>query len=127
MSDTRPNAGETLVHQNREPGKNFDLLMPEAVTTIHVDGVAGVVGGGVSSRIEFFVTESAEPDPDPNMGLRERRVIRLRVAVPSPQLIEGLINIMSLMQPQADQLRIATQGQDQLMAAQVERLKAIKF
>jgi hypothetical protein len=128
MDDLFQRTGEKLVLDSREPGRNFALVVPsEPPATFHADGIAGVGIAGSLGQIDFFLIEDRVQDNDAALGLRERRVVRLRVAIPAPQLVEGLVNLLEMVQPQADNLRAATQQQDNLMAAQMDRLKAIKF
>lgn len=126
MSDELPGS-RILVHQMREPGRNFALYVGEALSVTNVDGIAGVRGSGVLSHLDFFVVDDIQPDPSPELGLRETRTVRARVTMPTAQLLEGFVNLLSLLQPQLDTIRSGADSNAQAVAAQVARLKAIKL
>jgi hypothetical protein len=127
MSDAQRATGETLVYEHRELGRNFELYAPAAVPTVHADGLAGIEFAGLASRMVFYTMESVTADPDPQMGMREKRVLTTRVVIPTAQLLEALISMIGTLQPQLDQIQAAAETQTQSLAAQVERLKSAKI
>jgi hypothetical protein len=126
MSEERP-GGRTLLHQTREPGRNFALYAGEQIATINVDGLAGIQGSGVLSHLDFFSVDAIQPDPDPKMGVRETRSVRVRIVMPTAQLLEGFANLLTVLLPQLDAIQSGAETNAQAVAAQVARLKAIKF
>jgi hypothetical protein len=118
---------KTLLSQMRERGRNYALYAGREVAQIHVDGIASISSGGVLAHLDLFVTEGIQADPDPELGLREDRVVRARITMPTVQLLEGFVNLLKLLQPQLDNFQSAAQNNAQAVAAQVARLKAIKF
>jgi hypothetical protein len=116
--------GEVLVHENHEENSNFELFLPDNVPTYYADGISGAGMVGAFGRLEFFGIEAVKPDPV--AGTLEKRVVRLRVTMAAPQLLENLLNLVETMLPLADQLQNATAAQTGFMAAQLARLKAFK-
>jgi hypothetical protein len=126
MSDAQRATGEKLMYEHHEVGKNFELYEPAKLPTFHADGLAGIEFAGLASRIVFYTTEGTTPDPDPEMGLREKRVVTARVIIPTAQLLEALLSMVVSLQPQLDQIQAAAETQTQFLAAQVERFKSVR-
>jgi hypothetical protein len=122
MSDPR-GAQRLLIQENRAPGRNFEMYMPDQTARIFVDGIAGVTGGSAVSHLDFFVTTEVRPDSDPALGFRETRQIILRIAVPTAQLLEGLANLVAALSPQLDSLIAAAQQNAEMIARQADRLR----
>ncbi len=87
MSDSRK-----IVFEMDEPGKHFSVVLADQMQTVYADGIASLHGGPSVSKIEFFVTEEVTPLPSGEM--KETRVVKLRVVVPTLQLLQGLTNII---------------------------------
>lgn len=88
MSDSRK-----TVFEMDEPGKHFSIVLPDEIQTIYADGISSLHGGPAVSKIEFFVTEEVSPLSSGEM--KETRVVKLRVVVPTLQLLQGLTNIIA--------------------------------
>jgi hypothetical protein len=125
MSDQRPGA-RTLLQEIREPGRNYALYADERLVALNVDGIAGIRSSGVLSHLDFFIVDNIQSDPDPELGLRETRSVRVRVTMPTVQLLEGYANLLTLLQQQLDVVQSGADANAQAVAAQVARLKAMK-
>lgn len=83
---------QKLVSKIDEQGKRFSIFTTEDATTFYSDGLASIKGGPAISKLEFFVTE--EMIPLENGEVEEKRVIRLTVAIPTLQLLQGISQII---------------------------------
>jgi hypothetical protein len=124
MSDPRGTA-RVPIQQSREPGKNFEMYFSDNPTKLSVDGIAGITGGSAISQLDFFVVTEARPDSDPTYGLRETRQITVRVAIPTPQLLEGLANLVTLLNSQLDTLVKGAHENAEAIAHHADRLRAM--
>jgi hypothetical protein len=125
MSDARGTA-KVLLHQNREPGRNFALYRADDRQTFYADGIAGIVGSANVTHLEFFVVTDSEVDNDPNMGFRETREVKLRVTMPTLQFLEGYANLLSMIQGNLDGIAAATDQLTRATAEQIARVRAIR-
>jgi len=116
---------DTLLYENRVAGANFDLYASRAPAVVRADGIAGVASNGLLSTIEFFEIQGAAPDPDPALGLREKRLVVGRVQMPTASLLEGLVTLVTLMQPQLDQIAEAGRANLNALAEQIAKFKAL--
>jgi hypothetical protein len=124
MSEMR-SSGRTPVYESRQPGRNFTMYASENRAVIYVDGMAGLTGGWSISSLDFFVVTDTQPDSDPALGVREVREIRLRLTMPTAQLIESLLNLVEQLRSNADGLVQANSQGVQAFNRQIERLRAL--
>jgi hypothetical protein len=125
MSDMRPS--RTPVYESRQPGRNFVMYASENRLIVHVDGFAGTTGGAPLSALDFFVTTDSQPDSDPALGVRETREIRLRVTMPTTQMVEAILNLAALLRSNVDNLVQAHAENSQAFTRQIERLRALNL
>jgi hypothetical protein len=124
MSDPRGTA-RIPIQQSREPGRNYDMYMGQNPPRIFVDGIAGITGGAAISLLDFFVTTDVRPDSDPNYGMKETREVQFRVAVPTAQLLEGIANLVTLLQANLDAIAAGARENAEAVALQAQRLKGM--
>ncbi|KVF95424.1 hypothetical protein WJ21_21675 [Burkholderia vietnamiensis] len=77
-----------LLHEQRGPGANFDLVDagPEFSETFYVDGIGQALVGPAVSKLLFYATESSYTD---DLGkLVELRQITHKVTLPTASLVE---------------------------------------
>src|SRR5882762_8567224 len=120
MSEMRA-SGRMPVYESRLPGRNFAMYLPENRATIYADGLAGMTGGALTSSLDFFVVMDAQPDSDPTLGLRETREIRLRLTMPTTQLIESVLNLVEQLRSNIDTIAQANNQGIQAFNQQIER------
>ncbi len=84
---------QKIVFEMDEPGKHFSIVLSNQMQTIYADGIASLLGGPSISKIQFFVTEELTPLSSGEM--KETRVVKLTVVVPTLQLLQGLTNVIS--------------------------------
>ena len=85
--------GPRLLQKMDEPGRRFEIYAAENPLDLYVDGIANVIGGAATSRIDFFNTQFAEPLANGEMF--ETRQVRVRVVIPTAQFLEGVIHLVT--------------------------------
>jgi hypothetical protein len=125
MSDTPQRADVPYLAERREIGQNFAMYYGETHSSIYADGIAGVIGNGAVSHVEFYVIASVTADPDPQLGMRERREIRTRVTMPTSTLLAGLVGLVEQMQRNLDPMQTGVEGAARTTAEQVQKLKTM--
>ena len=93
MNEKKVSDKLTLIQRVAEPGKHLSLYATEDIENTYSDGIAGIKVGPAISKVEFFVTEAVIPLE--NGEFEEKRVIRLSVALPTLQLLQGISQIIS--------------------------------
>ena len=86
-------AERKIVFEMDEPGKRFSVEMSTEVQTIYADGIAGLHGGPAVSKISFYITEDVTSLP--NGEIKETRVVKLSVAMPTLSLLQGLTSLIA--------------------------------
>lgn len=117
LKDRKPMRSE------RVPGRMFDLYEGDP-TEIYVDGFSGLIGGAVVSRIDFHSVLNIEEEE----GFKEpveKRVLRLRLVMPTLQLIEAVANILKGMKESEPQLMASQEQVIQAMKKQLSRVEAL--
>jgi hypothetical protein len=125
MSDAGQRRRDQPVYEMREPGRNFAIYLPEDAPVVYADGIAGMTGGAAVSNIDFYVIADIAADGDPALGPRETREIRLRVKMPTFQLLEGLANLVSMIEPTGPLVQAAAEEHGRAVASQIQRLRAM--
>jgi hypothetical protein len=126
MSETRE-SGRLPLYESRLPGRNFAVYLPENSATIYADGLAGVLGGGPITKLDFFVTTEARSDPEPTLGMRETREVCLRLTIPTGQLVESILNLIQQLGSNIDALVQANAETSQNFAQNIERLRELNL
>jgi hypothetical protein len=124
MSERRE-SGRTPLYESRLPGRNFAIFPSESRANIYADGLAGVAGSGLITKLDFFVTTDAQPDTNPTLGMRETREVCLRLTMPTAQLVESMLNLIEQLRSNADVLTQANAEAIRIFTQQIERLRAL--
>lgn len=82
-------------------------------------------GNGAIAAIDFYATADVIQESDPALGVREIREVRLRVRLPTLQLLEGLANLVSLMSQFEETFQTAARENAEGIIAQLNRLRAM--
>jgi hypothetical protein len=114
-------SSQRLLAKERAPGRRYDLYWGQPSETF-VDGVGGVFMSTSVSKIDFYKTTKSEPDPEaPGESLETREVV-CRVILPTPQLVEFVINQIAGMTAHQQPLIEAFEKQTEAIKTLLKRI-----
>ncbi len=118
----------------RPPSANADIFEADDVNSVYVDGVAAVQFTQSNSKIDFYVTETAEvgshsaeggmitaPVGSAN-GPPERRIVRTRITMPTLALLELFSSTLQMVKVQRPQLEAGFQTQNKRIFDLIDKL-----
>lgn len=121
MSDSAESV--RLVRQERVQGRMYDLYEGHDTIEVFVDGSSGAMISPAVCRMQFHTVIDVEKAADSNEVI-ERRELKLKVVIPTPQFVEFLLNTLSAVAQNNEALLAGVEDYKQTLIRHLKRVKS---